>query len=521
MHNLLGQLKHWTRLTPSRPFIYDGETVLTFVQCFDRALRFAGGLKALGLEKEARVAPIMFNGFRWYDLYYGLSAGGFVNVPLNFRLAGPEIAYQINDSQAQVVIMDPEFYEVIAQIKDMIPSVLHFVYTGEAPPPFDGAISYDTLLAAESYEASGGDENDLFGIYYTGGTTGLAKGVMLTHKNIISNAFHLTATMGLGTDQLALHSAPMFHLADGAINFAITMGGGAHVLVKAFEPKAVLNAISRYKATVTLWVPTMINMLVNHPQIADFDLSSLRLVFYGASPISPDLLRKASQALKCDFTQLYGMTEAGPILTILLPQDHRRALSDPSQQYLLRAGGRQIIGVDVRVVDQNGKDVATGEIGEVIARGDNITRGYWNKPQETTNALIDGWYWSKDLGRIDEERYLYIVDRAKDMIISGGENVYSVEVENALMSHPDVLEVAVIGVPNKEWGEAVTAVVVLKPGTSATAEQLREFCKQRIAGYKVPKAVTFMDALPKSGAGKIMKKDLREIYWKGVDRRVS
>ncbi len=518
--NLLGQLKHWKKLTPSKPFIYDGDLVFTFAQAYDRALRFAGGLKALGLEKGTRVAPIMFNGFRWYDLYYGLSAGGFVNVPLNFRLAGPEIAYQINDSQAQVVIMDTEFYDVIAQIKEQLPSVLHFVYTGPESP-FTGAISYDRLLEAEPYESACGDENDLFGIYYTGGTTGLAKGAMLTHKNIVSNAFHLTSTMGLSGDQLALHSAPMFHLADGAINFAITMGGGGHVLVKAFEPTAVLQAVARYKTTCTLWVPTMINMLMNHPDVTDFDLSSLQLVFYGASPISPDLLRKASTVFGCDFAQVYGMTEAGPILTILLPEDHRRGLADQDKNYLLKAAGRQIIGVDVRVVDINGKDIRPGEVGEIIARGDNILQGYWNKPKETAAALVDGWYWSKDLGSIDEDHYIYVVDRAKDMIISGGENVYSVEVENALMGHTAVLEAAVIGVPHKEWGEAVTAVVVLKPKASATEAELREFCKQRIAGYKVPKTVKFIEALPKSGAGKIMKKNLREIYWQGIERRVS
>ena len=520
MQSLLGQLRHWNKLTPNNPFLYDGDVVLTFAQAYTRALRFAAGLKALGVKPGTRVAPIMFNGFRWYDLYYGLSAGRFVNVPLNFRLAGPELAYQVNDSQAAVVIVAPEFYEVITQIKDQMPRVQHFLYTG-SQSPFEGAIPYDSLLEAEPVESEGGDENDLFGIYYTGGTTGLAKGVMLTHKNIVSNAFHLASAMRLGSDQLALHSAPMFHLADGAMNFAITMAGGGHVLVKAFEPTAVLQAVERYKPTSTLWVPTMINMLVNHPDVADFDLSSLELVFYGASPISPDLLRKAKAVLDCDFAQLYGMTEGGPILTILFPEDHHRGLTSPDEQYLLKAAGRQIIGVDVRVVAEDGRDVKPGEVGEIIARGDNIMQGYWNKPEETAGALIDGWYWSKDLARIDKNQYIYVVDRAKDMIISGGENVYSVEVEDALMCHSAVLEAAVIGVPDKDWGEAVTAVVALKPGQTATAEELRECCKQRIAGYKVPKTVEFVEALPKSGAGKILKKNLRKIHWQDTERSVG
>jgi long-chain acyl-CoA synthetase len=364
-------------------------------------------------------------------------------------------------------------------------------------------------------------EDDLFGIYYTGGTTGLAKGVMLSHKNILSNAYHFVTALGLRDDQVGLHSAPMFHLADGSSNFAITMVGGAHVMVKAFEPVTVLKAIDQFKPTLTLWVPTMINMLVNHPQIGDYDLSSLKYILYGASPISPDLLKKAIDVFQCDFVQLYGMTEAGPILTLLSPEDHKKALASQENEFLLNAAGRQIIGVDVRVVDESGRDVNPGEVGEIIARGDNIMQGYWNKPKETAVALIDGWYWSKDLARIDESQYVYIVDRAKDMIVSGGENVYSVEVEDALSAHSAVLEVAVLGVPHDEWGEAVKSVVALKPGASATEEELQTFCKQRIAGYKVPKSIDFIEELPKSGAGKILKKDLREKYWKGIERRVS
>jgi long-chain acyl-CoA synthetase len=520
MQNLLGQLKHWNKLTPSKPFIYDGDVMFTFAEAYERAFRFAGGLKKLGLKKGARIAPIMFNGFRWYDLYYGLSAGGYVNIPLNYRLAGPEMAYQINDSKAEVVIMDPEFYETISYIKDQIPEVNHFIYTGQEQP-FGGAIPYDSLLEAEPYECPEKNENDLFGIYYTGGTTGLAKGVMLTHKNIISNAFHLVAAMRLGSDQLALHSAPMFHLADGAVNFAITLAGGGHVLVKAFEPNAVLKAIERYKPTCSLFVPTMVNMLVNQPDIKNFDLSSLQYIFYGASPISPNLLRNAKEVFNCDFVQVYGMTEASPILTILLPEEHKQGLSDESMQHLLKAAGRQIIGVEVRVVDKEGKDVRPGEVGEIIAYGDNIMQGYWNKPEETAAALIDGWYWTKDLATIDEDHYVYMVDRAKDMIITGGENVYSVEVEDTLMGHPDILEAAVIGVPHEEWGETILAVVALKPNAAKDEAALREFCKQRIAGYKVPKKIEFVDALPKTGAGKILKKELREKYWEGIERRIG
>lgn len=519
MRNLLDQLKHWHKMKPEEVFVIDGEKRLTYDDVLKRALRFAGGLNRLGVEKGARVCSIMYNTYRYYDLYYGLSAGGYIFVPLNFRLAGPEIAYQINDSGAEVLILDPEFEETIAKIKDSLSSVKHFVYTGESCG-LDGAIPYDSLLEADSYEAKL-SADDLFGIYYTGGTTGLAKGVMLSQRNIISNAFHLVAHIGLSESHRALHSAPMFHLADGATNFAVTLAGGSHILVKAFDPVAVFNAIAVDKATLTLWVPTMINTLVNHRDAGRYDLSSLKLIAYGASPISSSLLKKAYDLFRCEFIQLYGMTEAGPIVTVLTPQEHRKALMTADREGLLKAAGRQILGVEARVVGENGNSVKPGEVGEVIARGDNIMQGYWNKPQETATALVDGWYWTKDLARIDQDNFIYIVDRAKDMIISGAENVYSVEVEDALSKHPAVMEVAVIGVPDEKWGEVVKAVVVLMPGHTATEAELRDFCRDLIAGYKVPKSISFLDALPKSGAGKILKRELRKEYWTGSERQVG
>lgn len=519
MRNLLDQLKHWHKMKPRDVFVIDGEVRLTYDDVLQRALSFAGGLKRLGVEKGARVASIIYNSYRYYDLYYGLSAAGLVFVPLNFRLAGPEIAYQINDSGAEVLILDPEFEELISKIKSSLTSVKHFIYTG-SHCGLDGALAYDSILESESHTADV-SENDLFGIYYTGGTTGLAKGVMLSQRNIISNAFHLVAHVRLSECHVTLHSAPMFHLADGATNFAATLAGGSHVLVKAFEPVSVFKAIETHKVTFTLWVPTMINALVNHPDVSKYDLSSLKLIAYGASPISPTLLKRTYDVLACDLMQLYGMTEAGPILTVLTPQEHRNALTTPGREGLLKAAGRQVLGVEARVVDDKGNDVKLGEVGEVIARGDNIMQGYWNKPKETAAALVDGWYWTKDLARMDEENYVYIVDRAKDMIISGAENIYSVEVEDALSRHPAVMEVAVIGVPDDKWGEAVKGVVVLRDGQTATESELRDFCRELIAGYKVPKSISFLDALPKSGAGKILKRELRKNFWTGSDRQVG
>jgi long-chain acyl-CoA synthetase len=499
--------------------VYEGDKTFTYKEIYNRALRLAGGLKKLGIGKGMRVGVLMFNNYRWYDLYYGLAAAGCILVPLNYRLANPEIEYQINDSGCKMIIFDPEFTKVVDDINGNLRTVEHYVYTGPESP-FKGAIPYDTLLEADPFEADV-RADDLFGIYYTGGTTGLAKGVMLTHKNILANAFQLCVHINLTGDHLAMHAAPMFHLADGAANFAITLAGGSHVSVKAFEPLAVLKTIEEYKVTCALLVPTMINMLINHPDVGKYDLSSMRLIWYGASPIAPEVLQRAMDIFKCDFCQLYGMTEAGPILTVLLPKDHIVDSNDPKSVKKLMSAGRQIIGVQLRVVDKSGKDVKPGEVGEVIAKGDNIMVGYWGKPVETEEVLTkDGWYWTRDLAEIDENGYIYIVDRAKDMIISGGENIYSIEVESVLYKHPAVLEAAVIGCPDEKWGEAVKACVVLKPGMKATESEIIDFCKKRIASYKCPKSVDFLDALPKSGAGKIMKRELREKYWKGRPRRV-
>jgi long-chain acyl-CoA synthetase len=520
MQNLLEQVRHWMVYKPNDVMVYEGEQTFTYTDIYNRALRFAGGLKRLGLEKGARIGVLMFNHYRWYDLYYGLSAAGCILVPLNYRLANPELEYQINDSGCKMMIFDPEFHPVVEAIKANLKSVEHFVHTG-SEAPFPNAVPYDTLLDAEPYEAEVTEE-DLFGIYYTGGTTGLAKGVMLSQKSILANAFQLCTHIHLKSGHIALHAAPMFHLADGASNFAVTLVGGSHVSVKAFEPLAVLKAIEKYKTSCALLVPTMINMLINHPEVGKFDLSSLKLIWYGASPIAPDLLQKAMKIFQCDFCQLYGMTEAGPVVTVLMPEDHHFEAGDPASMKKLRAAGRPIIGIRMKVVKQDGQEVKPGEVGEVWARGDNIMNGYWAKPVETEEVLgKNGWYQTRDLAEMDEEGYIYIVDRAKDMIISGGENIYTVEVEAALYKHPAVLEAAVIGVPDVRWGEAVKACVVLKPGMTATEPEMMEFCKQHIAAYKCPKSVDFIEAIPKSGAGKMLKRELREKYWQGQARGVA
>jgi long-chain acyl-CoA synthetase len=356
-------------------------------------------------------------------------------------------------------------------------------------------------------------------LFYTSGTTGEPKGVMLTHTNVIANVRHVEASYRYTPDEIYLHSAPMFHLADGAAVFTNAARGSTQVFIPRFDPVATLATIERERVTHALLVPTMINFVLQVPNLADYDLSSLAHVTYGASPIAPDVLRRAMQAFGCNFGQGYGLTEAAPLLTVLNADDHRRAIE--GDERLLASCGKAVPGVEVRVVDVDGNDVKPGEVGEIIARGPNIMRGYWRRDDDTASAVIDGWLHTGDLATVDEEGYLYLVDRKKDMIVTGGENVFSTEVEAVLYAHPAVKEAAVIPVPDAQWGEAVHACVALKDD-QVSADELIEFCRPRLASYKVPRSVEIIAGeLPKGGTGKILKKQLRERYWQGRERRVG
>jgi long-chain acyl-CoA synthetase len=343
---------------------------------------------------------------------------------------------------------------------------------------------------------------------------------MLTHGNLVSNAYHMLSSIHEEEGEVYLHCCPMFHLADGPTSHRITWLGGTHVIVPGFEPVAVLDAIQRERVTSMLLVPTMINFLVNYPAIGDYDLSSLRRILYGASPMPVELLRRAAQVFGCPLIQLYGLTETSPLLTMMAP-GYLAFAGEEARVRRLASCGRAVPGVRVRVVNDQGDDVQPGEVGEIIARGPNIMRGYWNKPEATAAAFRHGWFCTGDLATVDEEQFIFMVDRKKDMIITGGENVYSTEVENALYQHPAVLEAAVIGVPDVRWGEAVVALVVLKPHATASDTELIEHCRSHIAHYKCPRRLEIrQDPFPKSGSGKILKASLREPYWQGQERRV-
>ena len=335
---------------------------------------------------------------------------------------------------------------------------------------------------------------------------------MLTHKNVKSHALGTIAELQLTDGDHWFHVAPLFHLADAWATFAITWVGGKHVIAPTFDPAGVLRLIQEERITLSNLIPTMLNMMVNHPEAGSFDYSSLRVILSGGAPIAPEVVRKIVETFKCDYIQTYGMTETSPYLTLSILKDQLKRLPRERQLEFKSSTGREFINVSLEVVDAEGREVARDnkQVGEIIVKGDTVTPGYWNMPEETGKAIRDGWLYTGDLAVVNEEEYITIVDRKKDMIVTGGENVYSTEVENVLYTHDAVLEAAVIGVPDLKWGEAVKACVVLKNGKTATEKEIIAFCKANLAHYKAPKSVDFLEALPRTGSGKIYKKGLKD-----------
>lgn len=522
----LDGLKQVVAATPDKVASITPEGRYTFRELDERVNRLSNALTGLGVKRSDRVAILSLNNHRYLELYYGVPQIGAAVVPINFRITPAEVRYIIEHSEAVVVCVDDALAPMIDALRPLLANVRHFIAIGDTKR--EGYLDYEELLAdaAPRFDAASlGEpvtEDDLLGLFYTSGTTAEPKGVMLTHGNMLANIRHSEAVRPPDPNDIYLHTAPMFHLADGAAVFMNTAQGIAQAYIGRFDPPAVLEAIERDRITTMVLIPTMINFLINHPKITDYDLSSLRHITYGASPIAPDVLRRAIKIFGCDFGQGYGLTEAAPLLTALTAADHREALADEKAARRLASCGKPVPGVDVRVVKDNGSDVAPGEVGEIIARGPNIMQGYWKRPEDTAVAVRDGWLYTGDLATVDEDGYIYLVDRKKDMIVSAGENVFSTEVEAVLYKHPAVKEAAVIPVPDDQWGEAVHACIALRDGATLTYEELFEFCKQELPTYKAPRSMEIVEGeLPKGGTGKILKKELRKKHWQGHDRLIS
>ena len=490
----------------------------SYGQTAARVARLAAGLAGLGARPGDRVAILALNSDRYYEAYYAILWTGCVAVPCNTRWSQAEHAAALQDCEPHLLIVDHNFVSAARDFPGIPGERILYMDDGEAP---QGLAHFEGLIArSPAMDDNGRGGNDLAGIFYTGGTTGISKGVMLSHDGLIVNFMASTLLEPYCDDCVFLHSPPMFHLADGFLLFGLTVASATHVIVPRFEPAAVVGAIRDQGINSLLLVPTMIGMLDQHLRETNEPLDTVRRLTYGASPISEALLRRAFVMFpKARICQLYGQTELSPVATLLTSELHTAADSGPGR---LRSAGRAIPGVELRIADAQLRALPCGEVGEILVRGPSVMLGYWRKPALTAETIVDGWLRTGDAGYLDEQGFLYLVDRVKDMIISGGENVYSAEVENALAQHPAVEECAVIGVPDPRWGERVHAIVRLRVGHDSSPDDLTTHCAGLIANYKCPRSFSFRtDPLPLSGTGKIQKSELRREYWAGTNRGVS
>jgi fatty-acyl-CoA synthase len=523
--NLTESLHKACKFFPKKEAIVCGRERWTYQEFYDRLNRLSHGLIDFGVKKDDKVAILHPNCHYFLEAYYGITQIGAISVPMNYRLSPKEIAFILQDSESKILIADPMFREQIDSIRGEIQRIEKIIWTEKGGGKETRDLNYEKILSqthADEMNSPRITSEDVAQIYYTSGTTGRPKGVMLSHKNVTTHALGTIAEIHLTDRDVWIHVAPLFHLADAWATWAVTWVGGTHVLVREFDAKVVLEAIEKEKVTLTNLIPTMLNLMVNHPDVGKYDYRSLRVLLSGGAPIAPEVVRKIVETFKCDYIQTYGMTETSPYLTLSILKEHLDQLPYEDRLRFKSKTGREFVGVELKVVNDRGGEVEKDEkeVGEIIVKGDIVTNGYWKLPEETAKSIKDGWLYTGDMAVMDEEGYVTIVDRKKDMILTGGENVYSTEVENILYMHPAILECAVIGVPDEKWGEAVKGIVVLKPGQKATVQEIIQFCKDRVAHYKAPKSIDFMDALPRTGSGKIHKKGLRDSYWKGYEKKV-
>ena len=505
---------------PDRPAIVDGDVCHTFEQLGRRVDALVGGLKAKGVTQGDRVAILDVNSSTYAEAYYACAQAGMVLVPLNSRLAAPELRYILNDAGATALLVSDAFFSTLESLRDSLPTVEHVLAYGKGPLP-GRALDYEAVAKSAQPEGACAtvDLGDVAQIYYTSGTTGEPKGVCLTYRNMIASAFDSLIGLGLNDKDIWLHGAPMFHLVDAWSIWAMPLIGAPQVTLH-YTPEDFMRTVQATRATATGLPPTLISMMANHPKIGQYDLGSLRMIMYGGSPAPLGILQRAVQAIDTTYIHGYGITETSGITTLAHPDDF--CVEGPPEKVAMTASaGRAVPLIQLAIADDNGNRLGPNQVGEVVISGPRVMDRYWNKPKATKDVLRDGWYHSGDVGYLDEQQRLFVVDRKKDMIITGGENVYSVEIENLLSTHAAVLEVAVIGVPDERWNEAVKAVVVLHEGASTSEADLLEFCRGKIAGYKIPKSVDFSkEPLPKTGPGKIAKRRLRDPYWVGQKRAI-
>lgn len=508
------------QLFGDEPALVQNDTRMTYRELGRRVSRLAAGLQGLGLASREHVAILSNNSFRYMETYLAIPEAGLVLSPINIRLAPPEMAFILNDGEIRALLVEREFLPLVEEIRGELEKLKHVVLMDG--PAGEGVMGYEELLQGAdpaSLRPPEWDENEMVFLCYTGGTTGRPKGVMLSHRNVVAQCLHSIQLAGFDERTVWLHVSPMFHAADYWSCFAVSAVGGLHTFIEKFDPLRTLELIQRHRVTHLLLVPTMINLILESAGAGKLDTSSVLRILYGSAPMPEARLKTAIELFGPVLQHCYGQTETAPFLTATtLSGVHPEGTE--AQRRRMMSCGQPLLGIEVEVVDPDGNPVGPGGTGEIVARGPNVMLGYWKRPEETAAVLRDGWIHTGDIASIDEDRYIYILDRVKDMIITGGENVHCPEVENVLYKHPEVLEAAVIGIPDDIWGEAVKAIVVRTPGSEVDAEALIEHCKASIAGFKCPRTIDFVDALPKSGVGKVLKHELREPYWKGQTRAV-
>ena len=481
----------------------------TYRQLDQRCNQVANGLVAAGIRPGQRIAVLAKNTDLFYELLYGATKVGAVLAPINFRLAPPEVSYVINDTQAVLLFVGLGYDDLIAGIGDQLGGLEQIISL------HDG--SYEAWRDGQSEADPRAEvcEHDTIIQVYSSGTTGHPKGVEISHDNFIQYLPNAMDEWGAWDDSdVCLVTNPLFHAAGCVWSYTAFYVGGTNVLMPEVDPAAILKTIESHGVTQALLVPAVILFMLQTPGVENTDVSSVKMIMYGASPIPLPVLERALEIFDCGFGQLYGLTETTGAVTYLPPGDH-----DGSDK--MKSVGKVMAGAEIRVVDEHGGDCAVDGVGEIIVRGKTITKGYWNLGDETAKAIRDGWLYTGDAGYFDEDGYLYIYDRVKDMIVSGAENVYPAEVESALAGHDKIADVGVIGVPDEKWGETVKAIVVVNPGETLTAEEVMAFARTRIASYKIPRSVDFVNELPRNPSGKILKRELRRPYWEGYDRQVN
>ncbi|RYL94463.1 long-chain-fatty-acid--CoA ligase [Sporolactobacillus sp. THM19-2] len=519
-------LERAVKYYPDKTAVIDGDVRLTYRQFQKRVNRLSNMLTALGVKKGDRIAYLAPNTLQMLEGMFGVMQIGAVTVPLNTRLIPADYAYILNHSGARILITDGDLVHLVDPVKKDLEFVEHFLLL---PSPErdekEGWTSYEPFLnrfSDERPEIPEMDELDLSCILYTSGTTGRPKGVMHSHRSLFFNVLNSIIHLRVSDDDVLLHTLPLFHVNAWGTPFTFTGMGATHVMIRKIDPAHIFNLVRKEKVSVACMAPTVLNMLIHDPKAKEAGRGQkVRVIIAGSAP-PPSFVKHVEEFLKWEFIQVYGMTEAAPFLTVSQVKSHIDQ-DDVSRWRIKAKAGMAMLNMDIRVVDEQGRDIATDglQIGEIVARGNSVMEGYWRQPDETDKVLKNGWYHTGDMATIDEEGYIEIVDRKKDIIISGGENISSIEVEGVLYRHPAILEVAVIAVPHEKWGEVPHAICVLKESAGAGEEELISFCKGLLPSFKVPKSFSFVRELPKNASGKVQKVKLREPFWAGKSKKVN